>query len=318
MEGERGLWKFPLCRLWDHVLTKAHHPLYFCQNCKKISYDLNDFLFVEENLARSFCSEKCIENFYEFLVSHFNEDEKRERVRQGLENEVDRSFAMNSEYIEKTLEAPDELWCHEGIEENRFYSFIKSHNASDESFSMVVLCFLYHGDPSFILFSTCSKNQKFIDHYRVGSKIENFVTPKGGVGEDGDSPQESIEVDEETMQIIENKKSNLLADMLEHRSPADIPFESFHLYDEFIEETLSDPDEIYRRDDFEKDEIKIYIKAFDKDGTSFYYFSICVEIKYEKDSKMEIIAPVLCFPTLDGELYNHYRQGERIAGGLKS
>ena len=52
-------------------------PLFYCQNCKKITTHLESLLFVEDQSPRGFCSEKCIEQNYQHLVDYFDQWEKK-------------------------------------------------------------------------------------------------------------------------------------------------------------------------------------------------------------------------------------------------
>ena len=117
---------------------------------------------------------------------------------------------------------------------------------------------------------------------------------------------------------VENKKSLYIADMLEERSPRDIPFESFHLYDSYFEKTMCEPDEVYLNKDVEGDKVKVYIKACEREGVSFYYFVVCMEHTQNSNALKEGLIPILSFPTLDAKTYHRYRKGRQVAGGLKS
>ena len=155
-----------------------------------------------------------------------------------------------------------------------------------------------------------------IDNYRWGEKMKE---PKSfhSNSEEG-SKKDTIEIDENILQEVESKKSSYLAHLLEERSPADIPVESFSLYEAYFEPTMMDPDEIFSRKDEEGDVIYTYIKAHDREGVSFYYFIVCLRIEKGFEENKDALVPIISFPSVDGDIYRTYREGELISGNLKN
>ena len=129
---------------------------------------------------------------------------------------------------------------------------------------------------------------------------------------------DSLEIEPEVVQAIENKKSIILASLLEERSGLDIPYESFQEYERFFKDTLELPDEVYNSTDDEGDDVYTYIKAHQHKGDTFYYFVICVGLGKSYNVSDEALLPVISFPSLDGDLYNSYKKGKLVAGALKS
>ena len=76
-----------------------------------------------------------------------------------------------------------------------------------------------------------------------------------------------------------------MARVLETRKEADVPFEEFPLYQQYLSQTMNDPDEIYELKDSEGDQYYSYIKTFEKNGESFYYISLCIKDLAVKESK---------------------------------
>lgn len=286
-------------------------PVYFCHQCKLIGKSISDFLFIEEDINRSFCSDKCIEEFFSPLVNYYDSEEKKYRSEKDKSEKHLIPFLSDDEKIDNLLNSPDEIYYQENDFGEKLYSLIKNFKLNEnESFSMIALCFIYANKPSFILFMTATQDEEILKKFTSGKKTEMKISQeeKGNI----------IEIDAETLSILENKKSNYLADMLDSRSPADVPFESFHLYDECLDHTMQNPDEIFKSTDSEGDDIYTYIKAHVRDTITFYYFVICFAFKGDKNPKNETLIPILSFPTLDGELYQRYKKGEVIQGMLKN
>jgi hypothetical protein len=183
---------------------------------------------------------------------------------------------------------------------------------------MAVLCFILDGQVSFILGAWSSANTDFIEEFRIGEKVEDISSILGKARSSQDEGVHEIEVDHETIMLVERKKSSMLAVLLEERSPADIPVESFPMYESYFNTTMEAPDEIYQAKDKEGDEILTYVKAHDREGVSFFYLVLCLKYRSNWSQGSETVLPIFAFPTVDGEICNYYRKGQLINGALKN
>ncbi len=290
---------------------------YFCGQCKKLTLELDALLFVENEGQVGFCSEACIENFYTPWVEYFETLEKSWREANHLGDEEILEVVGHPVFMDQLLRRPSEVYrkIFEGGE--HIYSFIvKINDQKYGEFHMMCLCLVYDNQPSFILTASATKEDKMIDNYRWGEKMKE---PKSfhSNSEEG-SKKDTIEIDENILQEVESKKSSYLAHLLEERSPADIPVESFSLYEAYFEPTMMDPDEIFSRKDEEGDVIYTYIKAHDREGVSFYYFIVCLRIEKGFEENKDALVPIISFPSVDGDIYRTYREGELISGNLKN
>lgn len=289
---------------------------YFCSHCKKIVDHLDALYFVEEGSGRGFCSEDCIESFFIPIIKHFEDVERGLRQKYDLTNEEVPDILQNTKYLETLMRAPQEVWRLENDLKEEIFTFIGHFDdGSDRPVHVMILCFVFNFQPSFIFLATVTKDDRLLKEFQIGSQVEN-VTPYVhndevplGLGEG---------FDESILAIIDNKKSILLGKLLEHRSENDIPFEEFHLYEEYFKQTMEDPDEIYCDRDDDEDDLYTYIKAHEKDGTSFYCFVICMLFETGQANLEKTWLPILAFPSLDGELYKQYCTGKEVKGGLKS
>lgn len=259
---------------------------------------------VEDGSPRVFCTEKCIEDFYRPLVHHYQKVEKDLRAEYGLPREEFAEFASKPEILERAFLKPDEIWCLKNDLGEEVYSFI----ARLENFSVIILCLVFDHRPSFIFLTSATADPRLIREFQIGAKVRNIET----FHEKAKEETGSLQIDQETISILESKKSSLLATLLERRLPSDIPFEQFTTYEQFYRETLEKPDEIYKWQDNEGDELYSYIKVHDSDGISFYYVVICVGRLAAQ------LLPILSFPTLDPGLYNNYKKGTLVSGKLKN
>lgn len=302
---------------------KFEGQLYYCSHCRKILPSLDEMLFVEEGTPRGFCCEKCIEDFYAPVVLYFEQLEKKYRQELKLSQEAclnlihaprtDDSESAWSLLMDEAIRYPDEIYRSENkLKEEHFYLIKHFERENFGKFSIIVLSFLFDQQVSFILAATVTASDKMLNRYRIGEKIKVDIQQKQ---EQGIS---KIDVDPEIMELLEVKKSAVLADMIDQRSPADIPIESFNLYDDYFVPTLEEPDEIFLSVDKDGDEIYTYIKAHDREGVSFYYVIMCLKYQSNLTNAQDTVLPIIAFPTVDGEQYRNYRRGTLVSGHLKN
>ncbi len=290
---------------------------YFCGQCKKLFPKLADLLYVENEGQVGFCSEACIEKFYTPWVDHFEGLEKKWREENHLGDEDILEVVGHPVFMDQLLRRPSEVYLKIFEGGDHIYSFI-THIEDDKygEFSMMCLCLTYDNQPSFILSASATREDGLLKHFRWGEKMKD--PKKFHSTGDKSGPKETIEIDESTMQEVELKKSSYLAQLLEERSPADIPVESFSLYESYFEPTMMEPDEIFSRKDEEGDIIYTYIKAHDREGISFYYFIVCLRLEKGFEENKDALVPIISFPSVDGDIYRTYREGELISGNLKN
>jgi len=288
--------------------------IYICSECKKKFKDIDELLFVEASTPIGFCSELCIEKHYRAFVEFYDELEERYRMENNVKDELVRELVDNSFFANEVLHRPDAVYYHVNDFSQHFYSFIK--NMEDEKygkFSLMAVCFTIENRPSFIISLSATTDPGLIDLYRFGEHVEDI-----SLFQKSNEKKEQVSIKEDILTQVEGKKSSYLATLLDKRSPADIPFEAFHLYENFVESTMMDADEILSKKDNEGDTIFTYIKAQDLNGVSFYHFILCMRLEKDWNDNTDAIIPIISFPTVDGELYKFYREGELISGSLKN
>lgn len=292
----------------------AIKPIYYCSECKKLLESSDELLFVEDNSTKGFCSEKCIESYYEFLGVHYVSMDSSLRSDLGLKNEDSLDYVGVPRLMEKALQSPQEIWSLTNDLGETIYSFIYREELDDgRELYYILMCLVYNKRPAYIIHSTASFSEALVLGYRIGSTVEKITDFTPGENEVG----AALQIGQETMDHLEQKKSSLLATLMEQRKESDIPFETFTLYSDYYTSTLEAPDEIYKTKDDDDDDAYVYIKAHDRDGISFFFFVICT-VAYNEITKKSALFPVLSFPTIDSALHSYYRRGEKLSGGLSN
>lgn len=291
--------------------------LYHCSHCKLMVPTVDDLYFVEEGQARGFCSEKCIEAYYSPLIDQLDKMEKDLRSAMKLEDEDCLAYVGRPKDMEAVIRRPTEVWRQENILKEEIYAFMTTiRDSSNEPYWVILLCTVFDHRPSFILLATTTKSVKFKSEFEVGQKVED-LRPFYEVYDHVDKT--STDIDAEMMESLERKKASYLADLLERRSPHDIPIEDFMMYEKFFTPSMESPDEVYQFQDEEGDTIYTYIKAHAEGPVSFFYFILCMPIgSSAEDAGSETVVPILAFPTLDADVHRAYKHGTLISGVLKN
>jgi hypothetical protein len=296
---------------------------YFCSQCGAKVSNLEELLFVEENSTKGFCSENCIESFYRPVVEYLEQREKSVRQEFKLTEEKVLPLLENSEIIESTLLDFDEKWEMSNDLGERIYTLISQFNDHQYgTFYSVAICQFFEDGPSFVYLVTATQSEVLLNFMRSGRRVdgENSSSTEDKATEE--HPEEgmgTVEVDEEVMTMVENKKSRFLAELLDKRSESDIDYERFPEYDNFLNKTMEEPDEIYSYEDTDGDVIYRYVKANEHNGQSFYYFVICMPYRGQGLSPdVEALLPIMAFPSIDGELIRELKTGELLSGSMKN
>lgn len=282
---------------------------------------LDDLLFIDEYSHKGFCSEECIEDFYFPLIKHYEMIEHSLRRKHNIASELPPGTIIEADVVEAVLEDPSEIFRQTNELHETFYNFIKHYT----DFSVIVVASVYRKEASFVFLATRTKSQALITEFRYGELVMDWGRTE--VEEDEEISVEleadEVNVDEQDededmifIQLLESKKSNLLAEILMHRKDEDIPFEDYSGYESCFQETLDTPDEVFEKKDKEGDVIFTYIKAFSRGRETFYYIVTCLKRIMEGENVN--VYPILALPTTDMEMCQEFRGGTRLSGPLKN
>lgn len=273
-------------------------------------------LLVEEKNMKGFCSEACILEFYTPVLEHIAEEEKKLRFHHNIDSEEVLKYRVDEKLLQKTFESPSEIWAYQNEIGEEFFTFIY-HGEWEEhkDIYVIIMTFIFDQVPSFVLFQTVTQNEEFVSEYRVGGKIDeldDFL--KERALEQG--PEAFL--DPKVIEMVEQKKSSYLAKLMEQRTEEDIPVEEFSVYESYVQDCLEEPDEVFQHDDEDGEKIFTYIKSFEREDVTFFYFVLCIHVTTDVEANEDILVPIISFPSQDGELYQNYKKGECLAGGLKN
>lgn len=114
---------------------------------------------------------------------------------------------------------------------------------------------------------------------------------------------------EETVEWIGQKKSELLAWVIQHRHDDDIPFEEFSEFTDRVPQALAEADETYQQT-WDGHSIQISLKQFEEESI-VWLFVVSLKAPAENlDDDSEVLVPVLVLPTKHTGWLKHWMNGE--------
>jgi hypothetical protein len=276
-----------------------NEPIYFCSECKKILTNIKDLYFIRDHTDISFCSEECIEDFYQPLSSYLVK-----KIKNSLEKNED-------EFVQFFLDSDEEL---ENVSMKYDQKIAIKNDLNEEIFICIkfldrhfiaIISTFFENEVSYIFVVLKSNSKKLLTDLRKNNSIEV----------NAEIDPEIINEELKIIEMVEAKKSHFLSDLLMIQRPSDIQFEDFFKYDKELNETLYNPDEVYEFKDKEGDLIISYLKSFVVKGNQVIYV-VLLAFKQNINGSESKIFPILSFPTNDFTLYSNYKIGKKVTSAL--
>lgn len=227
-----------------------------------------------------------IDSLEQLYQDHRTDDDFSDKEQLSLEG-----------FLERTLDQPDEVWeLDDSGYEFPFHTFITDHG----DFHYVAVAYLSTEDnePTFVLFHFPTKVASTLEAFRLGQLAYDFRLErvKAAVLE-GDALG-----DHDPLSV------GLFLSMVKVRSEKDIPETEFQRCGELREETIENPDEIWKKADMDGNVFVFFIKEFpDYEIKDLTYIVVTQE-----DEESGVNALLFSFPTNDQTLVDRYRQGENL------
>lgn len=282
--------------------------LYFCENCRKKIDDVSELHYIEDNSDRGFCSDTCIMEFYRPYLNWLEKEEIKLRKDLNIEQETPfLDITADQKILQKALKNPSEVWVLTNDIDQSFYTHILKIHRESQVIYYILVCSYIDGGPSFVFYRTATTHIELVDRYRREFEYQEYSEQKE-LGE---------KIPSEFFELVEHKKSSLLAQMLQERSIHDISFEDFIHYDDYLKQTIEAPDEVFENEDQEGDTLLTYIKTFHLAEDDLNFFYIVIGMNYESEDQVYLI-PIIGFPSVDKKLYPTYAKGTKTLNKLKN
>lgn len=263
------------------------------KNKKQTSYD--EKIIIDEKSNLVFDSEDEVLKFFEKDISSLEKQYLSLRPKNDFSDE---ESAKMEKYLDQTLDNPDEIWVDKKTLKNKVaHIYLKLIEAPKKDFYYVAIVFASNDVPTFIFLHFPTKHLELLEKYRRGDLMYDRIMSEVEHGcVEGDALSEGDEL-----------AVGLYKAMMVIRTDDDIAQSQFQNYSELREETIEEPDEIWRNNDLAGNTLVNFIKDFSVSGEDMYYVVVTLE-----DSSSNSHALLFSFPTHDESLVERYRHGENM------
>jgi len=203
------------------------------------------------------------------------------------------------QHLTELLQEPDEVWLStstlKGISLGTFVGYFEAEE-EDISFYYITLTYFVDNIPRFVFLHFATTDLNLVKKYQRGEKIY-------------DRNNQAIQSDEEAIDALtegDELAVGLYGAMLKLRNQSDIPESEFPNYIKYREETIEEPDEIWRKIDSEGRVLVSFVKSIEDSGDMKY---IVVTTEDEASESQYLL---FSFPTKDTNLVDRYKQGESV------
>lgn len=239
------------------------------------------------------------------LFGYFSEQIKAMEDRYAKHYAPSRDFNeaeidAKENWLESTLDDPDEIWIDtETSPEVPLYTLIKAIDDPEEPFIYVAVVYLNAEEkyPSFVFIHFATKDTQLAETFRQKEIIyHRKLEAIQFAAIEGDSLLEG-----------DHLAIGLLESMMKLRNEKDVPAEKFQDFAEQREDTINNPDEIWRKVDSEGHTLVTFIRDISEFKADHWYIVVT-----EEDPNTEVHSLLFSFPTNDSTLADRYRQGENL------
>jgi len=241
------------------------------------------------------------EDLYQHFYKEISSLEKEFFDLRPEDDIAESDFDRYENNLNLLLENPDEIWHDaESVKGLELNTYIKKFNSEDSELPLFHVAVVYLTDnvPSFVYLHFPTQSDSLVGKYRRGEKTYDRMNeniPFGAI--DGDALHEGDEF-----------ARGLYAAMMKVRSESDIKEDEFRKYANLREDTIEQPDEIWRSNDSMGNVLVSFVKEYPDEGDQgLHYIVVTLE-----DMPSNSHALLFSFPTTDEALVGRYRHGENL------
>lgn len=260
--------------------------------------DDKEMIVIDEEQGLVFEDEAAL---FEHFSSHIDALEHEYQSLRGSEDFSDEEQLDHDNYLESTLDEPDEVWLDEKtFDDMPIYHFIKTIDSAEGAFKYVAVAYVSAEEeyPTFVFIHFPTRDTKLSQNYQRGEMVYSQAYEKALSGAiEGDALGEADPL-----------ALGLYQSMITVRAAQDIPEDKFHDFADLREDTIENADEIWRKTDTSGNILVCFIKEFpDHELKDLSYVAVTQE-----DDQTNVHSLLFSFPTTDKTLADRYRQGENL------
>ena len=240
------------------------------------------------------------DDLYEHFRPQIDALEKEFFGARSAEDIGDERFSEYEELLQEVLDDPDEIWEDaETIYGFKVRAYVGHYLADNEAVYYVALAYATGDVPSFVYLHFPSLDVELVDRFRRGTLTYDRVIKEVQNGAvEGDALGEGDDL-----------AVGLYRAMLTLRSDKDIAEADFKKFEALREQTIEEPDEIWRSNDLSGNILVSFIREYSEHAgkKDLHYIVVTIE-----DTPSGSHALLFSFPTVDKTLMGRYRHGENL------
>lgn len=280
--------------------TKKKTPKKLKAKAHKASKKIQDkeLIVIDETQGLIFENDKTLFGYFSEQIKYM--EDRYAKYYSPTRDYSEAELESKENWLEATLDDPDEIWIDaETFPEMPLYFLVKTIDDPLDPFIYIAVVYLNSEEkyPSFVFIHFATKDTNLAEMFRIKEiiyhrKLEaiQFAAIEGDSLLEGDQLAIGLL---ESMMILRNEK--------------DVINEDFNKFAEQRDETINNPDEIWRKVDSEGHTLVTFIRDISEFKPDHYYLVVT-----EEDPNTEVHSLLFSFPTNDSTLVDRYRQGENL------
>lgn len=258
-----------------------------------------ELIVIDEAQGLIFENEKTLFGYFSKQIEHLEG-----KYFKNYNSKIDFTNAEIEErelWLESTLDDPDEIWVdNETFSDMTLYTLVKDFEIAEDVFSYVACVYLNSEEkyPTFVFVQFATKDAELLESFREKEIIYHRKLEEIQYAAiDGDSLLEG-----------DYLAIGLLESMMKVRSEKDIGKDDFKKYAEFRDQTINEPDEIWRKVGSDGQVLVTFISEISESSTEDLHYIVVTE----EDPNTLVHSLLFSFPSIDDALIDRYRQGENL------
>lgn len=264
---------------------------------KKKSMDI----VIDEKLGLVFKSEDELYQHFKKQIDLLEKVFQKARKAAGADFS-DEELESLMPYLDLTLDQPDKVWMdEETFKAFPIYHFHRVCEWNGEPCHYIASAYVEEDSPTFIFLHFATKQDSVIQAFQKGQLIYDRMF----------EAYEPAYLEGDALVEGDTLAFGLFTAMMTIRSEKDIPLEQFKDYGKYREETIETPDEIWKSQNLQGQNLVTFVKELsdNSEGQKDLYYLV---ITQEEVGSSHVHTLLFSFPTNDLSLVERYKQGENL------
>jgi hypothetical protein len=267
---------------------------------KRAEKKKNMEIIIDEKQGLVFKSETELYQYFRAQIDSLEEEFQAARKASGGDFSDEELEALMP-YLDLTLDQPDKVWMdEETFKEFPIYHFHRICEWQGEPCYYIASAYVEEDSPTFIFLHFATRKDPVVQIFQRGQLIyDRMFEAYEPAYLDGDAL-----VDGDTLAF------GLFTAMMKIRSEKDIPLDKFKDFGGYREETIENPDEIWKSQNLQGQNLVTFIKEIsDHEGQKDLHYMVVTQ---EEVGSNHVHTLLFSFPTNDLSLVERYKQGENL------